>query len=254
MYEVPTPVSGTPLKMEVVPEPVTFVDEDGTVKDTFTVPATEGVEYLVGDQVKDTGTYAGSGTVKVTARALADYVLAGGAIADWTHDFKATPNQVTPAAVTFTDEDGTAKDKFTVPATVGVEYLVGDQVKAAGTYPGSGTVTVTARAVTDYVLTEGSIAEWSHAFQATPYEATPAPVTFDDRPGTAEDVYSIPVSKGVEYLVGDQARAAGTYPASGTVTVTARAAPDYVLAAAATASGRRASPPSTLPCRDPWFR
>jgi serine protease len=144
-----------------------FTDVDGTAKDSFTVPVTEGVEYLVGDKVTPAGTYPGSGTVKVTARALTDYVLLEGATAEWSHEFKATPYQVTPAAVVFTDLDGIKDDTYTVPATEGVEYLVGDAVKIAGTYPGTGTVTVTARAKANYVLAQGAAAGWSWTFQTT---------------------------------------------------------------------------------------
>ncbi|MDR6638306.1 hypothetical protein J2Y68_001950 [Paenarthrobacter nitroguajacolicus] len=103
----------------------------------------------------------------MTARAVTDYVLAAGATASWTGTFKATPFVVTPAAVVFTDKDGTKDDSYTVPATAGVEYLVGGKVVAAGTYPGSGTVTVTARAVTDYVLAAGATASWTGTFKAT---------------------------------------------------------------------------------------
>ncbi|MGK3649730.1 S-layer homology domain-containing protein [Pseudarthrobacter enclensis] len=220
---------------QVTAAAVTFTDLDGTAKDTYTVPAAEGVEYLVGDKVTAAGTYAGSGTVTVTARPLADYVLVEGASAEWSHEFKATPYQVTAAAVTFTDLEGTAKDTFTVPAAEGVEYLVGENVTASGTYPGSGTVTVTARALADYVLVEGASAEWSHEFKATPYQVTPAAVTFTDLDGTAKDAYTVPLMKGVEYLVGDKVTAAGTYPGSGTVTVKARALADYVLAEGVTA-------------------
>ncbi|WP_349034904.1 hypothetical protein [Pseudarthrobacter sp. SORGH_AS 212] len=219
----------------VPPNAVTFVDEDGTAKDSFTVPTTEGVEYLVGGKVTAAGTYPGSGTVTVKARALEDYVLAEGAVAEWSHEFRATPYVVSPASVTFVDEDGTANDAFTVPLTKGVQYLVGDAVKAAGTYPGSGAVTVKARAVTDYVLADGATSEWSHEFKATPYPATPAAVTFTDEDGTAEDTFTIPAIEGVEYLIGDAVKAAGIYPGSGTVTVKARAAADYVLADGATA-------------------
>ena len=225
----------TNFLQSVTPAAVTFNDEDGAVSDSFTVPETKGVEYLVGDKVTAAGTYPASGTVTVKARAATYYVLAAGAAAEWSHDFKATPYPVTPAAVTFTDEDGTAEDTYTVPATEGVEYLVGDKVTAAGTYPGSGTVTVKARAATDYVLAAGAAAEWSHTFRATPYQVTPAAVAFSDQDGTAEDTFTVPVTDGVEYLVGDKVTAAGTYPGSGTVTVKARAATDYVLAAGATA-------------------
>jgi hypothetical protein len=75
--------------------------------------------------------------------------------------------QVSPAAVTFTDKDGTAEDTYTVPSTDGVDYLVGDKVVPAGTYPGTGTVTVTAEARTDSVLASGAAAEWTATFKAT---------------------------------------------------------------------------------------
>ncbi|WP_179019517.1 S-layer homology domain-containing protein [Paenarthrobacter nitroguajacolicus] len=216
------------------PAPVVFTDVDGTKDDTYTVPATAGVEYLVGGNIVAAGTYPGSGTVIVTAKALTDYVLAEGATSEWAHEFKATPFVVTPAPVTFTDVDGTKDDTYTVPATAGVEYLVGGNVVAAGTYPGSGKVTVTAKAVTDYVLAEGATSEWAHEFKATPFVVTPAPVLFTDMHGTKDDTYTIPATAGVEYLVGGNVVAAGTYPGSGTVTVTAKAVTDYVLAEGAT--------------------
>ncbi|WP_458781253.1 RHS repeat domain-containing protein [Arthrobacter sp. D3-16] len=231
--EWPYAFKATPYK--VTPAAVVFNDNDGTAEDTFTVPATEGIDYLVGDAVKAAGTYPGSGTVTVKAHAVADYVLTAGATAEWSHAFKATPYKVTPAAVVFNDNDGTAEDTFTVPATEGIEYLVGDAVKAAGTYPGSGTVTVKARAVTDYVLAAGATVEWSHAFKATPYEVTPAAVVFTDKDGTAEDTFTVPSKEGVEYLVGDKVTAAGTYPGLGTVTVKARATTEHVFAEGATA-------------------
>ncbi|WP_406636686.1 S-layer homology domain-containing protein [Pseudarthrobacter quantipunctorum] len=220
---------------QVIPVAVVFTDKDGTAEDTFTVPVTEGVEYLVGDKVTAAGTYPGSGTVTVTARAKTDYVLAQGAAAEWSQEFKATPYQVTPAAVVLTDKEGTAEDTYVVPVTEGVEYVVGGNVVAAGMYPGSGSVSVTARAKTDYVLAPGAAAEWSHEFKATPYQVTPPAVIFTDEDGTAQDTYTVPATEGVEYLVGDKATAAGTYPGSGTVTVKARAVTDYVLAPGAAA-------------------
>ncbi|MEE6297353.1 family 16 glycoside hydrolase, partial [Georgenia wangjunii] len=86
------------------------------------------------------------------------------------------PEEVAPAAVTFADEGGAENDTFTIPAVEGVEYVVGDAVVAAGTYPGSGTVTVTARAAEGFVLAEGAQAEWVHTFDATPAEPVLVPV------------------------------------------------------------------------------
>ena len=74
---------------------------------------------------------------------------------------------VEPQAVTFTDEDGTADDTYTVPEIEGVQYLLDDAVIAAGTYPGEGEVTVTARAADGYVLAEDATTQWSHTFDTT---------------------------------------------------------------------------------------
>ncbi|WP_299275596.1 ThuA domain-containing protein, partial [uncultured Georgenia sp.] len=68
-----------PEPVEVMPEPVVFTDEPGTDRDSYTVPAVEGVEYLVDGEVVAAGTYPGAGTVTVTARALDGFVLADGA-------------------------------------------------------------------------------------------------------------------------------------------------------------------------------
>ncbi|WP_152189228.1 ThuA domain-containing protein [Georgenia satyanarayanai] len=367
VHEIEFRVAGEVAEpVEVTPEAVTFTDEDGTEDDTFTVPAVEGVEYVVDGEVVPAGTHPGSGTVTVTARAVEGYVLADGATTEWEHtfstaggeppacepgevedgyralfdgtaeslaqwrmagpgsfelqedcsmlsvggmgllwhpeelgsyslkldwmmdgddnsgvfvgfpdpgddpwvavnegyeiqidatdeddrttgaiytfqsadleardealnppgewnsyeivvegqnikvflnevlvnDFDSThpdrdltsgfiglqnhgegddvyfrnvrvadlddtdpePVEVTPAAVTFTDEDGTEDDTFTIPAVEGVEYLVDGEVVPAGTYPGVGTVEVTARATEGFVLAEGAVAEWSFTF------------------------------------------------------------------------------------------
>ncbi|PFG39046.1 subtilisin family serine protease [Georgenia soli] len=221
------------------PAAVVFTDERGTENDTYTIPAVEGVEYLVGGEIVDAGTYPGSGTVTVTARAAADHVLIEGATTEWTHTFDASlaPVSATPAAVTFTDEDGTEKDSYTIPAVRGVEYVIGGEPVAAGTYPGTGTVTVTARALDGWVLT--GTTEWTHTFDVRPVAVRPAAVAFVDQDGTAKDTYTIPAVEGVEYLVGGKVVGAGTYPGTGTVTVTARARPGYVLVAGSTASWSR---------------
>lgn len=83
---------------------------------------------------------------------------------------------VEPGPVTFTDEDGTAGDSYTVPNVEGVEYLLDGAVIGAGTYPGEGEVTVTARAAEGYVLAEDATTQWSHTFDTTdssPTESAP---------------------------------------------------------------------------------
>ncbi|WP_413451054.1 ThuA domain-containing protein [Georgenia phoenicis] len=90
------------------------------------------------------------------------------------------PVEVAPAPVSFTDRPGTANDSYTVPWDVGVEYLVGGEVVAPGTYPGTGTVTVTARALQGFTLEEGATTEWTRTFSTS----QPGPV-----PGTGEGFY-----------------------------------------------------------------
>ncbi|MBT2594666.1 S8 family serine peptidase [Arthrobacter sp. ISL-72] len=85
-----------------------------------------------------------------------------------------TPTVVTPSPVVFTDKDGTAGDSYTVPVTEGVEYLAGSTVIKAGTYPGSGTVTVTARAKPDYILAAGAETQWSLTFKGSLIAAVPS--------------------------------------------------------------------------------
>ena len=135
---------------------------------------------------------------------------------------------VTAPAPTFSDQDGTAADTYTIPAATGVQYRVGGVERSAGTYPGSGSVTVTAHALPGYVLM--GTASWSFTFStsAAPVAVTPTAPTASD----TADTYTIPSMTGVEYLVGGVVKAAGTYSVGdvdATVTVTARAQAGYTL-------------------------
>ncbi len=89
---------------------------------------------------------------------------------NWTTEGQAVYNNdcdvdltsVTPAAVTFNDVCGTEDDTYTIPTTAGVTYRVGGEPKDAGTYAGSGEVTVTATANVGYTLSGAT--SWSHSF------------------------------------------------------------------------------------------
>jgi predicted alpha-1,2-mannosidase len=158
----------------LVPAAVTFDDRAGTENDTFTVPAVEGVEYSVEGAVVAAGVYPGVGAVTVNARAAGAVPIAPGATTEWSHVFAATggetpvdPTPLVPNAVVFDDRAGTTDDTFTVPTTVGVEYVLGGAVVAAGTYPGSGSVTVSARAAGPVPIAEGATTQWSHVFATT---------------------------------------------------------------------------------------
>ncbi|WP_324650820.1 ThuA domain-containing protein [Georgenia sp. H159] len=86
------------------------------------------------------------------------------------------PVEVTPSAVTFSDEHGTDDDTYTVPRDVGVEYLVDGEVVEPGTYEGEGTVTVTAQALQGFALAAGATTEWSHTFSTAGPGPGPGPL------------------------------------------------------------------------------
>ena len=143
----------------------------------------------------------------------------------------APKTQVTPAAATFSDPYGAASDTYTVPSTLGVEYRVDGVPAVAGTYPGTGTVAITAVADEGYEVTGTSA--WSHTFTDV-QPATAAAPTQADGYGTADDTYTVPTATGVQYRVGGADVAAGTYPGAGTVVVTAVAQAGYELTAGET--------------------
>ena len=160
----------------VTAKPPTFDDKDGASADTYTIPTTAGVEYLVGGAVKAAGTYPASGTVTVTARATAGYALAGQSSWTFTFSAEAAPVAVTPTAPTASD----TTDTYTIPSVTGVEYLVGGAVKAAGTYSVGdvdATVTVTARATSGYVLSGQS--SWTFTFTKKPVAPIPSGAYYD---------------------------------------------------------------------------
>ncbi|WP_434613802.1 GmrSD restriction endonuclease domain-containing protein [Arthrobacter sp. A5] len=78
------------------------------------------------------------------------------------------PLGLSPAPVVFTDADGTVNDTYTVPAVAGLDYIVDGEVIVAGTYPGAGTVTVTARAQTGYGINPGANVGWTATFRTAP--------------------------------------------------------------------------------------
>lgn len=180
---------------------------------------------------------AGGDSIKVGGAAPAD---------GWWFDNGGVESVTAPAPI-FTDKDGTAADTYTIPPATGVQYRVGGVERAAGTYPGSGSVTVTAHALPGYVLT--GTASWSFTFStaAAPVTVTPTAPTASD----SADTYTIPSMTGVEYLVGGVVQSAGTKTVGdvdATVTVAARALPGYTLTGTATWTftfSKRATPTAT---------
>jgi hypothetical protein len=140
---------------------------------------------------------------------------------------------VTAGAVTYNDECGTANDTYTVPSTAHVTYKDSqNNVVAAGTHAGTGTVTLTAYADNGYTLS--SPYTFSHTFtneSCGPTEVSAAAVTFKDKCGTSKDGYTIPSSPHVYYtLTGDSTvLTPGFHAASGSISITAHADNGYAL-------------------------
>ena len=86
----------------------------------------------------------------------------------WTHltvDWDGGVTTVSPTAPTFSDQSGTALDTYTIPTTAGVDYRVEGVIKAAGTYPASGAVTIQATPASEGVTLVGTVS-WTHTFSA----------------------------------------------------------------------------------------
>jgi hypothetical protein len=158
------------------------------------------VDYILDGKIIPSGTYPGKGSVTIVASARRDYIVLPMGNTSWTHTFPVDLSQadpvvvghfpIAPPAVVFVDALGTANDTYTVPATTGVDYLVGGKVVLGGTYPGTGTVTVIAKAQTDYVLAPGAPASWTVTFKDS--LAGPAPrIT-----GTAKVGYTLTANPG----------------------------------------------------------
>ncbi|WP_056426309.1 CAP domain-containing protein [Arthrobacter sp. Leaf69] len=184
----------------------------------FLIPDRQGVQYFLNGKAVAPGRYTGTGKVVVTAAAKPGFRLEAGATS-WSYDYTQPAIKVTPAVPAFNRDRAT----YTVPARTGVRYFVNGAAKAAGTYPSSTKVIITAQAATGYILT--GTASWT--YDLAPLAVTAAAPTSNLAAGT----YTIPKRTGVTYLVDGKAVAAGTFKGnSRRVAVTAKAAPGYRLA------------------------
>lgn len=70
----------------VTPADVAFTDRPGRGQDTYTVPATEGVDYFLDGQIIETGTYRKARSVSITAVAQRGYYFHD-AVTSWSYTF-----------------------------------------------------------------------------------------------------------------------------------------------------------------------
>lgn len=82
-----------------------------------------------------------------------------------------------------------------------------------------------------YELAPSTPIFWGTTFTSTPCFADAADVTFTDLggPGGVANTYTIPVSRGVDYMLDGKVIPAGTHPGKGSTTIVASPRPDYVL-------------------------
>lgn len=161
--------------IEVTPAAVEFVDLAGTADDTYTIPAVDGVEYLVDGVVVNAGTYPGVGEVTVTAEALDGHVIAEGAQTIWSFTFTdvADPTDPTepgdpgepgeptdpadpgePADPTDPDDSGEAGGR-TAPAVDDLTDATRNGLTVAGDMRPGGLITVTMQGAAAGDVVEG---------------------------------------------------------------------------------------------------
>lgn len=227
----PMPTLPTPV-VTVVPSTPTFAAT------TYTIPTSTGVVYKVNGVVWKAGTYPASSLIKITAEAASSAYTVTGATT-WSKDFTPVvvqPITITPKAPTFTSTT------YTIPYQDGVNYKVNGGSSLQGTYTASAPVTITAVALSGYVLS--GTTTWSK--DLTPVISQPIQVT-PKAPTLGATSYTIPSTIGVDYLVNNSVKPAGTYSANTQITIAARAKAGYVLSGITTWSKNFTPVPAANP-------
>lgn len=183
-------------------EPVgpTHLDPCGTADDKLFIPSGNdmGYKYQVNGQDIPAGENPGSGVMNVTAVPLFDYINLTGQT-QWQFTFT-NVTCVTPAEPTLLDKCGDDKDKFVIPSTEGVVYMVDGQVVDAGKHLTDSDVVVTAHALNANYELVGQT-EWTLDFSQDLCPAVATEPTLYDICGSFSDYYTIPAIEGVRYRV-----------------------------------------------------
>lgn len=215
---------------------------------TYTIPATEGVEYQIDGTVVAAGTYQrpGGEPLTVTAVAAPGYQLADGATTSFPLTFTPAPDcrtEVTPTTtVALTQsacqEGAPSAPSFTVPVSEGVDYeLDGTVLEQGKTYPATaGTaVVLTVVARDGYRLAPDAPTSITLKFTASPDcrtvvvpVAPEPPVQSVCMPGSLRPTtptYTVPEATGVVYSVDGSPVAPGQHPATAGSSLTLVASP-----------------------------
>lgn len=215
-----------------------------------TIPSDTDVSYTLDGTSKGAGTYPVSPGHHLVVASSSSVTLTGQT--SFPFDLTAAPGDcsesVTPATPTFTVSKcvgyAPTGSTYTIPSTVGVDYLIGGVKLAARVYevqPNT-LITITVHPQPGYKLTGQTT--FTHNYGPAPIctkDVTPAQpmwsnsVCVGNRPTVP--TYTIVPTAGVDYYVGTAKKAAGVYPATGgsTVTITAQAQRGYLLPGGGTA-------------------
>lgn len=192
-YNFATAVSVTP-----------FAPTFNNANKTYTIPATEGVEYFVNGAPVAAGNYDGAGTLTVNAYAIDGYAINPGATAEWSFTY----TDVAPTATPQAPASDLVNKTYTIPSVAGIDYLVDGAMVRAGTYTATtDTVNITAQAQRGYVLDANATASWTIVFASNAVEVEALAPTFNDNGRS----YVIPQVAGVKYGVNGQMVDAGSY-------------------------------------------
>jgi len=199
---------------------------------TYTIPSVDGVTYSVNGVEVTAGVYpVRQTTYDVRVAPKAGYAFGPNTVTQYLYHYsEVPPTKVTPEAPSFDDGAYT----YTIPVSTGVEYVINGEVKAAGVHPvdpAKTYVLVNARATSGYTLDTTQSSAWAFQFRAVDVPVTPAAPVFKTTMGS----YTIPTTEGVTYKVNGVVKPAGTYSATGAISVTAEAIEGYVIANGATA-------------------
>ena len=153
---------------------LTACTEAGTTTQAFiTIPTVEGVQYEIDGVLAEPGdTAVQPGTYTVTAVPGPGVTLVGQTT--WDLDVPAAVNCVVPVVPSVSNakcvNETLVPASYTIPDTTGVDYSVGGQIVAPGTYPASAgsTVIVTAAPQAGYEFPSGTTSQWELTFTKAP--------------------------------------------------------------------------------------
>lgn len=151
------------------PDSVTRSDQPGKSNDTYTVPSSEGVEYVMNGQVIQAGTYPAEGNVIIDARPMQGYMF--------------IPDADTRFDYTFSNEVQFSKpfvvggNTIFIPEIEGVEYSLNGVVTAWGYYDITRDSTVTMQALPGFTTPAGAVLEYNFTYTPTDVNTPTTPAT-----------------------------------------------------------------------------